>query len=1202
MGSRRNHFVRGKRVRWVYIVGLCVLTAIALPATASAAAKLWKTGELGSGPGQTLIPRGVAADPNLPGHIFVADQGNNRIDEFNPWGLFVKAWGWGVRTGSAEPQVCTTATGCRKGLEGDGVGQFDFVQGVAVDSEGNVYAYDLNNARVQKFNPDGDFLLMFGGGVDQGPSHPGDICTVATIADGDSCGAGSTGTGAGEFDPHLFLGSFLAIGSGDEVYVGDNQRIEKFASDGTFVEDITSTALTAGGVVKSLAVDESNDFYVVFEGKERPAFQSGPDVLKLDSSGVAICTMKVPNPTAVGTAEGGSAYAIDRTGDVFPTSAVEQFNSNCINQNLPFGADELTHATGLGAGSACLSAESDIYVTGADLGELGRPPHNFLRAYGPAPDDPACPPPAKAPTIDSQFATSVSTDVATARAHINPHFWKDTSFYVEYGIGECSAGNCTQTANFPGIPLQSGIVDEIVVTPGVLLSGLQAGKEYHYRFVAKSSGGGPVYGGDPDGDGPGEPNFAAGVEATFTTIAPPASDVDACSNAAMRQGRGTRLADCRAYEMVSPIDKQNSDILVLKNVVSFPARRDRAASSGEKLTYSSYRAFGDAESSPYTSQYLATRGGSGWENHGISPVREGPGSNDTTATDSEFKAFSDDLSLSWIVHFTEPLLAPGAAAGFENLYRRSNASGIYTTMNPGTPQTTSRSEFHYEMQGASADGSHTVFRANDNGPPEFKESEMYQVYDSVDGAVSAVCVLPNETLSKQRCSAGSPNIGNAERSASLDHAVSEDGSRIFWSNIKGNASAGKLYVRIDGVETVAVSDAVNPSKPPEQAQFWTAAGDGSKAIFTVGEGLYEFDVESRIATPIATGVTGVAGASDDASRIYFVSKESLGDGPGPEAGKENLYLYEAGEPPAFTYVATLAALDVEPGALSLVAREPLFHAARVSPSGSHLAFMSTASLTGKDNIDANSGQADSEVFIYDADSDDLLCVSCNRTGARPSGRNVEQELRLTEPFWVSAQLPTAESQVNSSRLLSEDGSRLFFESLQPLDPVDTNGMRDVYEWEAQGAGTCDVATPSFNLAAGGCINLISGGESPQDSELIDTSADGSDVFFTTASSLVPQDPGLIDVYDARVNGGFPPAPLPPGRCDGEACQAAPVVPNDSSPSSSTFSGPENPPVSRPKKKKCPKGRKSVKRNGVVRCLKKSEATKRKADKSGRASR
>jgi hypothetical protein len=314
---------------------------------------------------------------------------------------------------------------------------------------------------------------------------------------------------------------------------------------------------------------------------------------------------------------------------------------------------------------------------------------------------------------------------------------------------------------------------------------------------------------------------------------------------------------------------------------------------------------------------------------------------------------------------------------------------------------------------------------------------------------------------------------------------------------------------------------------------------------------------------VAEGFLGVAAASEDASKIYLVSTKELAGGS--IAGKPNLYLYEAGQPGNFTFVATLSGSDVtgDNERPSIVATAPIKHVAAVTPDGTALAFMSSASLTGYDNTDAVSSEADSEVFLYRAGPATLACVSCLGSGARPMGRNIEKEIHIFKVFWAAAQFPAAQSQLHFPHVLSDDGSRLFFESFDPLVLRDVNSQKDVYEWELLGTGNCTETAPGFTAAVGGCINLISSGESPQSSEIVDASADGRDMFFKTASSLLPQDPELIDIYDARVGGGFPLAEPAPPECEGEACQQPASPLNDPTPSSRTFVGPGNP-VAKPK--------------------------------------
>ena len=70
--------------------------ALALPAAASAEQPaFWKSCETGSGAGECLGPRGIGVDPSLPGHLYVADAGNDRIVEFSAWGRVRQGLGLG---------------------------------------------------------------------------------------------------------------------------------------------------------------------------------------------------------------------------------------------------------------------------------------------------------------------------------------------------------------------------------------------------------------------------------------------------------------------------------------------------------------------------------------------------------------------------------------------------------------------------------------------------------------------------------------------------------------------------------------------------------------------------------------------------------------------------------------------------------------------------------------------------------------------------------------------------------------------------------------------------------------------------------------------------------------------------------------------------------------------------------------------------
>ena len=161
---------------------------------------------------------------------------------------------------------------------------------------------------------------------------------------------------------------------------------------------------------------------------------------------------------------------------------------------------------------------------------------------------------------------------------------------------------------------------------------------------------------------------------------------------------------------------------------------------------------------------------------------------------------------------------------------------------------------------------------------------------------------------------------------------------------------------------------------------------------------------------------------------------------------------------------------------------------------------------------------------------------------------------------------------------SADGARLFFTSSDSLaGAADTNGRADAYEWEAQGAGSC--------AKAPGCTGLLSSGRTGE-AAFAAASASGDDAYFLTDVALLSADTGAIDLYAARVGGGFS-EPQPGIDCQGDDCQGPPFVPQDPAPSTAVVSGPENPSL-KAAKNSCPKGKKRVVRHGKARCVAKRQ--------------
>ncbi len=630
--------------------------------------------------------------------------------------------------------------------------------------------------------------------------------------------------------------------------------------------------------------------------------------------------------------------------------------------------------------------------------------------------------------------------------------------------------------------------------------------------------------------------------------------------------------------MVTPLDKNNGDIKTLANINGFRTAANQAALDGDKFTYSSYKAFGDAIGSLYSNQYIASRGPTGWASHGITPFHRGylfklqPVS-PTWDLEVQFKAFTADLSSAFVTDDALPPLTEEAVEGRVNLYRRHNDDDSYEALTT-TETSTPNSDLGYDMEvgGHSEDGAHAVFNARAALTPDAAVTSRKQVYDFSGGELNLVSILPEGAANTRNSYVGTVVTNSSGRRSTVENAVSDDGSRIYWTSAPaagaGSAGPGKIYVRVNGETTVPVSESISTAA----ARYWTASTDGSKAIFAIGEDLYKFDLATETSSLIAGGASGVVGASDDASRVYFVSSEALASGA--VSGERNLYLDHDGSK---TFVASLSPIDIGNGqsidqvsGFSVIDPRPIEHASRVSADGGTLAFQSVVSLTGYDNTDVKNGEPNLEVFVYDADEEDLACVSCRPSGARPDGQPLNEPFRTVdspannngEPQrrWTAAWLTTAERETYFPRALSEDGNRLYFNAFDALLPQDTNGAQDVYQWEKQGSGSCK--TPD------GCLSLISTGKSPVSSEFVDASADGRDVFFSTQSSLDPRDAGLVDIYDAREGGGHPLPPPPPTPCLGDACQSVPPGPNDATPASAGFRGAGSPSLRKRARRQC----------------------------------
>ena len=183
-------------------------------------------GQAGNGPGAFNAPGGVAVAAN--GDLFVADFYNQRVQQLRADGGFVRQWG---ATGEA----------------GVRAGAFNYPTDVALGPGGTLYVADGYNDRIQMFAADGRFLGKWGGPFATNIYGPfnGWFATVTSIAV--------------DRDGNVFVADFY------------NNRVQKFAADGTFLTAFGESGSGPGAFdfAMAVAVAEDGTVFVADLGNNR---------------------------------------------------------------------------------------------------------------------------------------------------------------------------------------------------------------------------------------------------------------------------------------------------------------------------------------------------------------------------------------------------------------------------------------------------------------------------------------------------------------------------------------------------------------------------------------------------------------------------------------------------------------------------------------------------------------------------------------------------------------------------------------------------------------------------------------------------------------------------------------------------------------------------------------------------------------------
>ena len=394
---------------------------------------------------------------------------------------------------------------------------------------------------------------------------------------------------------------------------------------------------------------------------------------------------------------------------------------------------------------------------------------------------------------------------------------------------------------------------------------------------------------------------------------------------------------------------------------------------------------------------------------------------------------------------------------------------------------------------------------------------------------------------------GSNSIGNPTDLYGPSHSVSPDGSSwVFVSPDPAVAARSgrpsQLYLGREGLSSVLLSTKVGESEPVASSVGVSRAGaragassgdaasyamrskDGRFIVFTTADSLteaapedasqktYRYDMDQQTLTYLpdltftaAFSTLGpVLSMSDDGSRILY-------------------YNWDTGVLGLWRDNATAVVLAMTD--LSYVKKID----SRFSKDGRTLVLTSEAPLRAQSDHPA--GQV--EIYRYTESDDALACISCPPESVTPRGLAVFS----SNGFAATSNSAGSLYAVEPTRGMSDDGKRVFFHTTSPLVGADHNAAADVYEWR-EGSG----------------LRMLSSGRAgATNAYIVDNDATGDNVFFVTGDGLVPQDTdGLYDLYDARVDGGFP-EPQPSLSCSGEGCRgSASSPPSADAPQSSTL--------------------------------------------------
>jgi hypothetical protein len=720
-----------------------------------------------------------------------------------------------------------------------------------------------------------------------------------------------------------------------------------------------------------------------------------------------------------------------------------------------------------------------------------------------------------APSLISITASNITATSADIGARINDYDSAAT-YHFDYGRS-LDYGSSTPVTDLPA----SG--EEQPVT--FFLSGLEPGVTYHFRLIATNA-----WGTTTSSDSP-------------IDFLPPD-----CPNSHVRQlTNANYLPDCRAYELVSPEEAGNVSL--------FPGGVTVNLGTGffqgdPEFTVAPPNAFGMATSparfgfyggegsitglhppNDLADRYVSTRTNTGWVT--TYPGRQG---DETTLVVRPTCDLGMDTCLDYRPKEELALFGGDQPPGSRAPYVW-DISGKSLGRWPTNLNTVPDGEKFVGDSLPSPDFSHYFFSSRDQSfAPGGTLGTPGSAYDNdvTNATMTVISKLPSgDPIPQEPINAG-------DETNFIDLIASSlDGSHILMSPPSEPVCPDyrycpptepvHLFMRVDGAVTYDVSqgklvryvgmtrsgdevlftspDQLLPADEDGSVDMYMWSEDsGGLTIISQGNGKGDTDgcnagwTERCDVRPVnpdrpLLDNTFASGNGD----VYFYSPEQLDSSNPGINNQRNLYVFRNGQP---QYVSTFdAGTEVD--------------RMQVSPDDSHMAFLTRSRMTHYDN------QGWEEMYTWDPGTGAIQCTSCIPTGEPPILSHVDPCFQCTTK--------TKDVDASESGPFMTDDGRVAFSTTDALVPRDTNRTIDVYEFAGNRPQLISRGTGD-RVKAGGRLfypGLNTGFEG--------FSTDGTDLYFSTFDTLVPQDRNgsFVKFYDARTGGGFPatPPPLPCSAAD-----------------------------------------------------------------------